>query len=352
MTVTVNRSSQSLKSTQRSETTELNGAGGLSDMKVLQALNAAVIITDVAGLVTYWNPFAEKLYGWTSEEVVGHRIMGITVATDTAEEAAQHMAQLQTGESWAGEFGVRCRDGKFLPALVTLSPLRDDVGDTVGIVGISQDLSGHKQVEEELQKARAELEKRVEERTEELRKANDSLRDLSARLLQIRDQEARRLARELHDSIGQLLTAIGMNIATVQSQSHRLDEAGARAVAENASLVQQMSSEIRTISYLLHPPMLDEVGLHSALRWYVDGFGVRSKIKVELDVPPDLGRLSADMETTIFRLVQECLTNIHRHSGSQTAVIRICKQGDQIVVAAEDSGRGFPQGKFGLISDG
>src|ERR1700693_2716774 len=105
MTSTVNRSSQSLKSTQHTETTKLNGAGGLSDMKVLQALNAAVIITDVAGLVTYWNPFAEKLYGWTAEEVVGHSIMGITVATETAEEACRHMAHLQAGESWAGACG-------------------------------------------------------------------------------------------------------------------------------------------------------------------------------------------------------------------------------------------------------
>src|ERR1700687_707831 len=181
MTSTVNRSSQSLKSTQHSETTKLSSVGGLSERKVLQALNAAVIITDVAGLVTNWSPFAEKLYGWTAEEVVGQSIMGITVATETAEEAARHMAQLQAGESWAGEFGVRCKDGKFLPALVTLSPLRDENGDTVGIVGISQDLSGRKQIEEQLRAARAELERRVEARTEELRKANASLRDLSDR---------------------------------------------------------------------------------------------------------------------------------------------------------------------------
>jgi PAS domain S-box-containing protein len=119
MTSTVNRSLQSLQSTQNCETSKLKGVGGLSDLKVLQALNAAVIITDVAGLVTHWNPFAEKLYGWTAEEVVGQSIMGITVATETAGEAARHMAQLQAGKSWAGEFGVRCKDGKFLPALVT-----------------------------------------------------------------------------------------------------------------------------------------------------------------------------------------------------------------------------------------
>jgi signal transduction histidine kinase len=278
--------------------------------------------------------------------------MGITVASETAEEAARHMAQLQAGKSWAGEFGVRCKDGKFLPALVTLSPLRDEDGVTVGIVGISQDLTGRKQVEEQLRAARAELERRVEERTEELRKANASLRDLSARLLQIRDHEARRLARELHDSVGQMLAAMGMNLATVQAQAGKLDQAGARAVADNDVLVKQISDEIRTISYLLHPPMLDEGGLASALQWYVDGFRTRSKIQVELEVPPNLGRLSADMETTIFRMVQECLTNIHRHSGSKSAVIRVSQQGAHIVVAAEDTGVGIPEEKLGLTLEG
>ena len=327
------------------------GAPVLGDIPILTALQAAVIVTDVMGTVTYWNPSAEKLYGWAPEEVVGQNIMGITVASETAEEAARHMASLMAGNSWAGEFAVRCKSGEFIPALVTLSPLFDAAGATVGIVGVSQDLTARKQIEQQLQSAREELEKRVEERTEELRRANESLRDLSARLQQIRDQEARRLARELHDSVGQMLVAIGMNIATVQAQVEKLDEAGASAVAENGVLVQQISDEIRTISYLLHPPLLDEMGLASALRWYVEGFGARSKIKVELQVAADLRRLPAEIETTIFRVVQECLTNIHRHSGSRTAAIRVREQGSKIVVAAEDAGAGFPADKLDRVSN-
>jgi len=324
------------------------GAPVLGDIPILRALQAAVIVTDVAGTVIYWNPAAEKLYGWAPEEVIGQNIMGITVASETADEAAQHMASLMAGNSWAGEFAVRCKNGEFIPALVTLSPLFDSAGATVGIVGLSQDLTARKQIEKQLQGAREDLEKRVEARTEELRRANESLRDLSARLQQIRDQEARRLARELHDSVGQMLVAIGMNIATVQAQVEKLDAAGASAVAENGVLVQQISDEIRTISYLLHPPLLDEMGLASALRWYVEGFSARSKIKVELQVPAGLRRLPAEMETTIFRVVQECLTNIHRHSGSRTAAIRVQEQGSKIVVAAEDAGVGFPSEKLFL----
>lgn len=331
----------------------MRGKDKLSDIPILEAVEVAIIITDAAGIVTYWNPFAEKLYGWTPKEVIGRSIMGITVTTETAEEAERHMASMMAGHGWSGEFAVRCKNGELLPALVTLSPLFDEQGTTtIGIVGVSQDLKARKQVEDELCEARAELERRVEARTEELGRANENLRDLSASLLQIRDQEGRRLARELHDSVGQLLVAIGMNIAVVQAQADKLDEAGARAVAENGVLVQEITNEIRTISHLLHPPMLDEVGLASALRWYIDGFRTRSGITVAMHVPTDLGRLSAETETAMFRVIQECLTNIHRHSGSSTAAIRVYKEGEHIVVAAEDSGKGIPPEQLGRIRNG
>jgi signal transduction histidine kinase len=203
-----------------------------------------------------------------------------------------------------------------------------------------------------LRSTRAELEERVRERTEELNKATQSLRNLSARLLQIRDQEARRLARELHDSVGQMLSAIAMNIATVQAQSHKLDEPGSKAVTENAALVEAISTEIRTISYLLHPPLLDELGLRSALSWYVDGFSERSKIKVDLEIAADFGRLSTELETAIFRIVQECLTNIHRHSGSKTALIRIVQENERVTIVAEDAGKGIPAEKIRLNAAG
>jgi two-component system NarL family sensor kinase len=147
--------------------------------------------------------------------------------------------------------------------------------------------------------------------------ANEGLRELSGRLQQIRDEERRQIARDLHDSAGQLLAALSLNIAVIQSQSHKLDSAGAGAVSENAVLVEQISREIRTISHLLHPPLLDVAGLASALRWYVDAFSERSKTKVDLDIPDEFRRLSDEMESAIFRMIQECLTNIHRRAGVQ-----------------------------------
>ena len=323
---------------------------GLS-IPFLEAIGAAIIITDATGIVTYWNRFAEKLYGWTAAEVVGRNIVEITVSPESEQVAQQHMAALIAGNTWSGDFDVRCKSGKLLPALVTLSPLFDEKGTVSAIVGISQDLSARREAEEALRTAQGELEKRIQERTKELNKANATLRELSARLLQARDEEGRRLARELHDSVGQLLVAIGINISTVRSQIHKLDEAGAKAVTENASLVAQISDEIRTISHLLHPPLLDEAGLASALGWYVDAFSERSKIRVEIEVPSEL-RLPTDMEIAVFRIVQECLTNIHRHSGSKTASVSIRQEADHIRVVAQDRGKGIPAHQLRLISDG
>jgi PAS domain S-box-containing protein len=319
-----------------------------SELPFLEAMKVAVIITDSVGVIRYWNPFARELYGWSAEEVIGRNIMEITVAKGTKREAEQHMNALREGQRWTGEFEVRCKDGRFLTALVTLSPMRDESGATTGIIGVSQDLSGRKRTEEELRSERAELEKRVQERTAELDAANKSLRELSARLLQTRDQEARRLARELHDSAGQLLAAISMNIAKVKAQAHKLDEDGKRAVTENLGMIEQISSEIRTISHLLHPPLLDELGLASALRWYVEGFSERSKITVEVEIPSDLGRLPTEQEIAIFRIVQESLANIHRHADSKTAAIRIRSDAERIVVVAEDSGKGHSDGETAI----
>jgi signal transduction histidine kinase len=196
--------------------------------------------------------------------------------------------------------------------------------------------------EQELKKARQELERKVQERTADLKLANDSLRELSSRLQQIRDEERRQIARELHDSVGQLLAALGMNLAVVQHQSHKLDSAGARAVSENAAMVEQISREIRTISHLLHPPLLDVAGLASALRWYVDAFSERSKIKVNLEIPEEFGRLSDEMEIAIFRMVQECLTNIHRHSGGSSAAIHVREEDHRVLIEVKDQGKGIP----------
>jgi PAS domain S-box-containing protein len=252
---------------------------------------------------------------------------------------------LRTGNPFEMEFPLRGADGVFRWFLTRINPFRDSEGNVTRWFGTNTNVDEQRQLLHSLSEARDHLEKGVQERTGELRAANENLRDLSARLLKVQDEERRRLARELHDSVGQILAALSMNISVVQEQSHKLDSLGARAVSENAQLVQQASSEIRTLSHLLHPPLLDIAGLASSLRWYVDGFSERSKINVDLDITSNFARLPDAVELAIFRIVQECLTNIHRHSGSTTAAIRIQQDNGRLRVEVQDNGSGIPEEK-------
>jgi signal transduction histidine kinase len=195
-----------------------------------------------------------------------------------------------------------------------------------------------------LHRAQGDLEEKVQQRTAELNDANHNLGELSARLLHLQDEERRRIARELHDSVGQTLAALSMNLAAVGADIERLAKT-ATTIADSTALVNDMSSDIRTISYLLHPPLLDEAGLSSALTWYIRGFSERSKIDIDLQFRDNFGRLSRDLETAIFRVVQECLTNIHRHSGSSVARIFIAHTDGHVRVEVEDKGKGMPSQK-------
>jgi PAS domain S-box-containing protein len=312
---------------------------------LLNAVPAGLVATDVAGQIIYWNRAAEELYGWSASEVLGRNILEITVPPDTEKEAAEIMSLLRAGLSWTGEFKVTRRDGTCFTAMVTDSPVLDDNGLMIGIVGVSLDLSARERAEEAYRKANQELELRVERRTQELNAANENLRELSGRLLQLQDEERRRIARELHDSVGQLLAAISMNNVAIKAESEKLSPASAEALSHNSRIVDEILGQIRTISHLLHPPLLDEAGLASALDWYVNGFSQRSNIDVSLDMPSDLGRLSRELELTIFRVVQESLTNIHRHSRSQTAAIRITREDGRLSLQIRDTGRGMSQKK-------
>ena len=203
------------------------------------------------------------------------------------------------------------------------------------------------QAQSSLQEAHAQLELRVRERTAELERAQEGLRALSGQLLTMQDDERRRIARELHDSAGQITVALGMNLTSILAETKNLTPKAVKACREASELVQQLSRELRTISHLLHPPLLDEAGLLPALTWLVDGFAQRSKISVKLDLAPDLGRFSPEVETAIFRVIQECLTNILRHSESRAASIRIARDADEIRVEVRDQGKGMPSGSNG-----
>lgn len=203
---------------------------------------------------------------------------------------------------------------------------------------------------QELRTAHDELEMRVQERTAELARKSEEIRELTGRLLKSQDDERRRLARELHDSTGQMLAAMKINLDSIGSELQGKNQAVDKLVAETTGYTVEISRQLRTMSYLLHPPLLDETGLQSALRWYAEGFSQRSGIQVDLKINPEFRRLPDDLEIAIFRVVQESLTNIHRHSGSPTATIELTSSPENIQLQIIDDGKGMPdrasRGKF------
>jgi PAS domain S-box-containing protein len=313
--------------------------------RMFGVVKVAIIATRPNGQIVYWNPFAEELYGWQVQDVMGRNIIEIMVPKKNAQSAADIIALLRAGNSWTGEFTLKRRDGAHLTVHVTDSPIFDETGNLIGIVGVSHDLTA-------LAKMRVELERQVQNRTAELKAANQNLRQLSARLIKSRDEEDRRIARELHDSTGQDLTVLKLDLAVIGREVTKFSPELARRVSDTIELATHISDELRTISYLLHPPLLDELGLASALRHYADGFSARSNIRVDLKIPPSFGRLAHDVELTCFRIVQESLTNIHRHSKSATAVITVNYEEKGILVEVRDEGRGIPRKRLQQLTSG
>jgi PAS domain S-box-containing protein len=174
------------------------------------------------------------------------------------------------------------------------------------------------------------------------KRAEESMRQLSGRLLRLQDEERRRIARELHDTTAQSLAALAINLSRVKESVVLSDPAASGCLNESLELAEQCSREVRTLSYLLHPPLLEETGLASALRWYAHGFARRSGMEVQLEISPEFGRLPNNVELALYRIVRECLTNVHIHSQSKTASIRLTKDPHQIVLTVADAGRGIP----------
>ncbi len=230
-------------------------------------------------------------------------------------------------------------------------PLLDSHGEIIEWFGAASDITARKQIEEQLRKAQAELELRVRQRTEELEQVQVDLRDLSGKLLQLQDDERRRIARDLHDSAGQTLAVLGMSLGQLELLATSQPQFAGK-LAEARELLRRVTQEIRTTSYLLHPPLLDESGIPAALRLYVDGLTQRTPLKVKLSVSEDFGRLPTETELALFRMVQESLTNVLRHSGSDTAEIKVTRNPDRVTLEIRDYGKGISDEKLAAIQRG
>jgi PAS domain S-box-containing protein len=320
----------------------------------------ALISTDESQRVTLFNQGAEKIFGYTASEVLGQPL-DILIPERLREVHRRHAAafaqsSLQTFRmSHKNRLLGRRKDGSEFRMESTVSKLETG-GERIFTV-ILRDMTDWVRAEEELGRARDELETRVRERTAELAQANqalqaeiaerqlaeESLRKLSGRLLLLQDEERRRLARELHDGATQNLMALCMNLSALRETA----VSGHDAFAECLKLVDETLEELRTISFLLHPPLLETMGLSCALPHYVRGFSERSGILVNLDMPAELGRLGRDVDVTLYRIVQEALSNVHRHSHSPTAEISLLPGVDSVTLEVADRGCGLPQSPDG-----
>lgn len=322
---------------------------------IVDSSDDAIISKTLEGVITSWNAGAERIFGYTAKEAIGQNISMI-IPRDRLDEETSILARLRQGDPIDHFDTIRVRkDGTTLDISLSISPLRDSAGKIIGASKIARDVTGRKRIERELHESEQRfrtladaLDTQVQFRTQELRRRNaeilqqsDQLRNLSGRLMFAQDEERRRIARELHDSAGQNLAALGMTLARLENEANRDPARLSKSIKHAQDLIEKLTEEIRTTSYLLHPPMLDELGLSSALRWYTEGLTERSGISIELNILDNLGRLAPEVELAIFRLVQECLTNIHRHSGSKTAVIRIAREADEIYAEVQDHGKGI-----------
>ena len=250
------------------------------------------------------------------------------------------------------EHRVRRTDGTLGWTNSRAVPLLNMNGEILEWFGAASDVTDRKEAEENFRKLAQTLDAEVRVRTRELEEQSNQVRALSWRLLRSQDEERRHIARELHDSAGQTLTVLGMSLAQLVQKTGRSAPELATEAEQIQETVQQLHREIRTTSYLLHPPLLDENGLYSAISWFLQGLLERSDLEVQLDIAKEFGRLPREMELVIFRLVQECLTNIHRHSESETASIRIAREPNQITLDIRDQGKGMSPERLAEIQSG
>jgi len=293
---------------ERTEALERIAAEVMEKATLLDLANDAIFVKTATGEISYWNQGAERLYGWSMSEAVGH-----APAELLRSEYPVPLSEIESSNDWEGEICHTTRNGNRIIVASRWTTLRDESGVPVGWLEINTDITARK-------------------------RAEDAARALGVRILTLQDEEHRRIARGLHDSLGQYLTALKINLDVLTTSN---GSAAALAV-ECSEIAEKCLTETRTISHLLHPPMLDEAGLGSAVRWYVDGFAERSGITVNLNIPSGLKRMHHDVEVALFRAVQESLTNIHRHSGASAVDIDLKVEADKIRLKIADNGKGIP----------
>jgi PAS domain S-box-containing protein len=285
----------------------------------------AIFMLDPLGNVKTWNAGARRIKQYAASEIIGQHFSTFYPEEDKRNGKPQWELEVAKKEGRFEDEGWRIRkDGSRFWANVIITALRDKTGKLVGFGKVTRDFTERMQSKEAL--ARSER----------------ALRALSLHLLSTQDQERKRIGRDLHDSLGQSLAMLKLKLESVASNLGANTDLAAEDVASCIRLADDSIKEVRTVSYLLYPPMLEEMGLKSAIPWYLSGFSSRSGIKTTFDAR-EFNRLSSEAELALFRVLQESLTNVHRHSGSESTVVRLLTVDGNAILEIEDQGKGFDQ---------
>ena len=298
---------------------------------LVETMNEGAATLDIQGNVLYANAHLAEMF-----EVALEKFIGTPLADQVhPEERPKLQALLDEAaqRETKGEINLKSLAGRPRLIRLSLSPMQSTGLQAVALVA-------------------TELTE-LAEANDALRSNEEALRQLSGRLLQLQDDERRHIARDLHDITGQKLAVLGISLSQVRRAKALLKDADAQKLVSDCLVyTKQISEEIRTLSYVLHPPLLDELGLTSAVRWYTKGFEARTGIHVEIDIPANFQRLPSDVEVTLFRIMQESLTNVHRYSGSATAFVRVLCSDSQVSLAVGDRGKGMRSDAAGAMVSG
>jgi signal transduction histidine kinase len=307
-------------------------------LNLLNRVGVGLATTDANGRIQWWNRRFEAIF--SRSKVLTGSIVDC-LGPDGHNQWNCSVIRLSTGTERFERF-VKRSDKKVKQFLdvKAVQPHTDGTVTYWAIEDVTQTVLAERRARE------------LEVRTREQGREADRVRQTNAQMLHVQEEERRRFARDLHDSTGQLLSLLAMNLAYLERETHRSDPKVFKAASESSSLVEELAEKVRTTSYLLHPPLLDEMGLLCALRCYTDGLAKRCGLTVKLNVDQEVGRLSRDLEIAIFRVIQESLTNVYRHSGSPSATIHVSRLPDKIRVVVKDFGHGMAdqQGQLSIDS--
>ena len=326
---------------------------------LMENVSEAVIATDDQYYITDWNKFAEELYGWSNDEATGKLVTDLLDIIYPLNNEAAIVEEYRKKGYWRGEVIHHDKSGQLLNVIVTSSAIKNDDNLVTGLLMVSRDITTQKQMEQELRQLNYDLEEQVRLKTSELvafyerftnerkiaeiqlQQSRDELRQLASHLQNVREEEQTRIAREIHDQLGQEMTGLKMDVAWLKKAAAPEQEAFHKKLNEMSALLDISIQSVRKIASNLRPSILDDFGLEAALQWQSNEFEKRFSIPVKLETNGNEPGIPPDTATGLFRLFQESLTNVARHANASQVNASLDINGDKIMMKIADNGKGF-----------